>query len=133
MRQIVLMLGAVCLVIACGTGTWIVARPPVEPFLAPEAFDVLVHRPGLITVEISYQVPAPPLEWHQTLARRLTTSGWTAPVHYPMPAKSYHEIYIHISRLLSLEIWDQAEITADAQVIRIKVRRWYISPWGHVP
>ncbi len=39
MRQIVLMLGAVCLVMACGAGMWIAARPPIEPFLVPEAID----------------------------------------------------------------------------------------------
>jgi len=34
---------------------------------------------------------------------------------------------------LVVKIWDQADISADAQMIRIKVRRWYISPWEHVP
>ncbi len=106
MRQIVLMLGAVCLVMACGAGMWIAARPPIEPFLVPEA-------------------------WHEVLASRLIANGWTARMpYYAEPTSPPKDIYFHISSLLGIRIVDQAEITMNAGIVRINVRRWYISPWG---
>jgi hypothetical protein len=131
MRQIVLMLGAVCLVMACGAGMWIAARPPIEPFLVPEAIDVLVNWPTLHTVELSYREPTPYSTWHEVLASRLIANGWTARTpYYAEPTNPPKDIYFHISSLLGIRIVDQAEITMNAGIVRINVRRWYISPWG---
>jgi hypothetical protein len=132
MRLIVLMLGAAGLAIACGAGAWIVARPPLEPFLPPETIDVVVNWPALNTVELSYREPTSEPPWHQVLASRLNASGWIARLPYAEPAKSPKNIYIRTSSLLGITIWEQAEITANAGIVRINVRRWYISPWGQV-
>jgi hypothetical protein len=67
------------------------------------------------------------------LASRLIANGWTARTPYAEPANPPHDVYIHTSSLLGIMIWEQAEITMNAGIIRIKVRRWYISQWGHVP
>src|SRR5690242_3649130 len=53
---------------ACGVGSWLAARPPLAPLIAPGAADIRVVDAGIWEQRISYHVPDPPDAWYWTVA-----------------------------------------------------------------
>jgi hypothetical protein len=110
-------------------------RPPIEPFLVPQAADVEIGRVGWNEWQISYYAPGSPTTWHTDVAHQLEAQHWSSPDRVAYGSLS--RTYSRASSLGFVELWEWAYFTftpARPHDARILVRRWIaISRWQTFP
>ena len=114
----------------CGAGAWVVARPPVEPYVVAGASDVQVREIGRGERLLTYDAPGDHFAWYFAVADRLEHSGWVPPDKWG-PREQFNT-YRRVSPIwggYAGYIWERVELRGEASHARIVLRRWYTFPW----
>jgi hypothetical protein len=123
MQRIALLLSTVCLMGACVAGTWVAARPQIQPFLSPNATDVQVVGVDLWESDLTYRAAGPPYAWYFAVMRNLTADGWVSPERHsggPLPAS---EVYVRVVPLGLASLTERAEVQGDLNSAHIHLWR----------
>jgi hypothetical protein len=128
MQRIVLLLSTVCLMGACVAGTWVAARPQVQPFLSPNATHVQVVGVDLWEWDLTYQSPGPPYGWYFAVMYNLSADGWVSAERHsggPLPDS---EVYVRVVPLGFASFSERAEVQGGLNSAHIHLWRWISVP-----
>jgi hypothetical protein len=130
MGRRVAVVGLLMMLVACGIGGWVAARPSLMLYVVPGARNVEMTAQGLATWQISYHAPGSPTTWYTDVAHHLESQHWSSPdrVEYGSLSRTYS----HAVSLGICELWEWAFLTLDPlapHIAQIKVRRWIAIPW----
>jgi hypothetical protein len=128
MKRVLILFGMLLVVSSCGAGTWLIACPPLTPFLLPGAGNIQVDNTAVWEWEIQYDAPGAPYAWYWSLARILEAQHWTARNTWrPDESPTYNPIApLWFEKEASVWIWDAVLLNPDKQApnrARILVRR----------
>src|SRR4051812_32191007 len=76
-RGTVVMLVGICLLIlTCAAGVWTLRESMVQPYLLPDATNVVVTSRGINSLSMAYQAHGRPYAWRDEIAHQLAVGGW---------------------------------------------------------
>ena len=125
MRRVMLLLGVGCLTALCPGGMWLASRPPIQPFVPPDATDIHMAANGWGEWTLSYRSQGPPFGWYFTIVHRLEADGWARraagytgrPLQDPVG-------YTRMTSFGVVVLWESVELDGDLDVAHVRVRRW---------
>lgn len=130
MHKIAALTSLPFLLMACGWGIWVVARPSPALFVVSAATQLHITGPGWGTWQITYHAPGSPTTWYTDVAHQLETNHWSSKdlASYGALSRSYTQV---VSFGIG-ELWQRTTLTVDPlqpQIAHITVRRDIVMPW----
>lgn len=129
-RFTLLLLPLLALGMSCAAGLWLVARPPVAPYVVPGATGLRVRDVAPGERLISYDAPGQRYDWYFAVSGGLERARWIPPDKWG--AASQINTYTRVSPILggyAGHVWEQVELHGEPNHARITVRRWVTFPW----
>ena len=125
MRRVVRLLGIACLTALCAAAMWLASRPLIERFFPPDTTGIHMAANGWWEWTLSFQTPGPSYERDARIVHQLEADGFMesgeqyvgGPPHDPAT-------YTRMRSFGLVVLWERIELGSDAQVIRIRMRRW---------
>ena len=130
MHKVVALTRLPLVLMACGWGIWVVARPSPRLFVVPAATQLHITEPEWGIWQISYHAPGSPTTWYTDVASQLEANDWSSQDQpaYGALSRSYTQV---VSFGIG-ELWQRASLTVDPhrpQIAHINVRRDIVIPW----